>query len=49
MRQYYNEQSRLKYEANSKATFDVRQVGGQIRASVADMRRQLSEKYKIQF
>lgn len=49
MRQYYNDKSRAIYEANSKATFDVRQVGGQIRASVADMRRQLTDKYKTQF
>lgn len=49
MRQYYNDQSRVKYEANSKATFDVRQVGQQIRASVADMRRKMTEKYRVQF
>lgn len=49
MRQYYNDQSRVKYEANSKATFDVRQTAGQIRAAVSDMRRQLTEKYKTQF
>lgn len=49
MRAYYNEQSRVKYEANSKATFDVRQIGQQIRASIADMRRKLTDKYQTQF
>jgi hypothetical protein len=49
MRQYYNDKSRAQYEANSKATFDVRQVGQQIRAGVSDMRRKMTDKYKTQF
>lgn len=49
MRQYYNDKSRAQYESNSKATFDVRQVGQQIRAAVSDMRRKMTEKYKTQF
>jgi len=49
LRTYYNEQSNARYQANTGATLDSRSMGAQIRASMAETRRQLTEKYKTQF